>query len=78
MEGIVPKIVASLLHYGSDSNIKGQNGETALIEASANGHFEIVEILLNENALIDIADGAVWSKTPDIHFLRQKRVRFVH
>jgi ankyrin repeat protein len=25
--------------------------------ASANGHFEIVEMLLNENASIDIADG---------------------
>jgi ankyrin repeat protein len=41
----------------NECNIRGQNGKTALIEASANGHLQIGEILLNENALIDIADG---------------------
>ena len=41
--------------YGTDLNSKGSSrNETALIIASCQGHFEIVELLINNNVSLDI------------------------
>ena len=43
-----------LLDYNADVNIKCDNDRTALIEASVNGYTEIVNILVEHNADINV------------------------
>lgn len=43
-------ILAALIEAGADVNATNDEGVTALIEASGDGHMEIVQMLLNHNA----------------------------
>ena len=44
------QVVELLLEEKADPNIQNNNGWTALIVASQNGHHQVVELLLKEKA----------------------------
>lgn len=61
--------VALLLECGADTDIRNQNGSTALLLASAHGHHETVKVLLtlcNVNIVDDVGDSPLhWACAND-------------
>jgi len=55
VSGSLP-MVQSLLDYGADANIAGQDGVAPLALASDSGHVEVVSALLSASASVDMAD----------------------
>ena len=50
-----------LIENGADVNAKDQYGITALMEASRNGHDDIVKRLIDNGADVDARDNESWS-----------------
>jgi ankyrin repeat protein len=53
--------VRRLLSVGADVNVKNDYGETPLIEASCNGHVQVVTELVDHGADIEAKDNAGWT-----------------
>ena len=56
--GVDIEIVRRLIEAGAPVNAQSNVGETALIEASRCGYFEVVDILLEHNAQVDLRTNA--------------------
>ncbi|EGZ08339.1 hypothetical protein PHYSODRAFT_433553, partial [Phytophthora sojae] len=50
-------VVALLLARGAQINLKGPNGAMALYIACERGHFPVVQLLVQYDALIDVANN---------------------
>jgi len=56
-----PDILQAFLDHGMNADVKNQNGDTALLQASVCGHSESVQILLARNANVDIQNKNGWT-----------------
>ncbi|MHC4206322.1 MAG: ankyrin repeat domain-containing protein, partial [Planctomycetota bacterium] len=69
--------VKQLIAKGADVNAKRTNGKTPLLRAASRGHLDVVKVLLENGAKVDVGGGKytplfhpIWDKNIDIEMVR--------